>query len=166
MVFVPGSILFNKMVGDDMRLYTYHVVREQSQELYGFLTKVERDVYEMLLSVSGVGPKTALSILNAASVSNLLQAIGQGDDSILHSVSGIGKKTAAKIVIELQNKVDNSFIELATPEALGSRSDVIQALLSLGYTDVDARWAIKQIPDTITQDEAILKEALRVLNSR
>jgi Holliday junction DNA helicase RuvA len=147
---------------DNITLFTHLIVREDALDLYGFTTMQERDFFELLISVSGVGPKGALGILSVSSIDNLKKAIASSEVSYLTSVSGIGKKTAEKVVIELRDKLaifktdENGF-------TLRGDSDVIEALKTLGYTQNEARDALQQIPNTITDTNTKIKEALKLL---
>lgn len=147
---------------DSITLFTHLIVREDALDLYGFTTMQERDFFELLISVSGVGPKGALGILSVSSIDNLKKAIASSEVSYLTSVSGIGKKTAEKVVIELRDKLaifktdENGF-------TLRGDSDVIEALKTLGYTQNEARDALQQIPNTVTDTNTKIKEALKIL---
>lgn len=143
--------------------WTYLAVRENSLDLYGFETKEENSFFESLLDVSGIGPKSALSILNVAPVETLKKAIATGDTSYLNKVSGIGKKTAEKIIIELRDKLQ-SYKNEEGIKSLRDEGDVIEALKSLGYSQTQARDAVKKIPIEIEKTNEKIKEALKILN--
>lgn len=146
--------------GDEIMLWIHTHVREDILELYGFLNRVELEFFEMLLSVSGIGPKGALAVLSVASIETLRRAIGSGDISYLTKISGIGKKTAEKIVIELRDKIGE---EKGT--SLQGELDALEALKSLGYSQNEAREALKKIsPETNTN--AKIREALKILGGR
>lgn len=130
-------------VGQEVLIYTYHVVREDTQDLYGFVSMSEREFFEMLLAVPGVGPKTALGILGLAPMETLRRAIASGDHLYLTKMSGIGKKTAEKIIVELRDR-------LGAFEGVGTSShdaDALDALMSLGYTRDEARGALREAGD-------------------
>lgn len=149
--------------GGDVTIWTYLAVRENSLDLYGFLNLAELNFFELLITVSGIGPKTALGILNSASIEALETAVQTNDTSHLTKVSGIGKKVAEKIVMELKDKVDK--VE-HTPEAkiaLRGDTDALEALKSLGYSQIEARNALKELPKTITKTGDKIKEALKIL---
>jgi Holliday junction DNA helicase RuvA len=130
-------------------------------DLYGFLDLEELDFFEMLINVSGIGPKGALGILGIASIETLKRAIGTGDISYLTKISGIGKKTAEKIVIELRDKMK----ETGTGISLQGELDALEALKSLGYSQSEAREALKYIsPDTATNTK--IREALKILSNK
>jgi Holliday junction DNA helicase RuvA len=148
--------------GDSASLWTHMVVRENSMELFGFLENNELSFFEMLIGVSGVGPRSALLITAVASINTLKKAIGSGDISHLTKVSGIGKKTAEKVVIELRDKLaDLGFSD--EDGSLRGESDVLEALLSLGYSNQEARNAIRNIPSEATDINTKIKEALKHL---
>jgi len=143
-------------------LWTYLAVRETALDLFGFLDKETLDTFELLITISGIGPKTALGILNVASPSMLRQAVSSADTSYLTRVSGIGKKNAEKIVLELKDK-----LKMAIGEGkLDTRSegDALEALVSLGYSERDAREALKHVPKEIKGASERVKSALKQLS--
>jgi Holliday junction DNA helicase RuvA len=146
--------------GTETMLFIHTHVREDVLDLYGFLDHSELEFFEMLISVSGVGPKSALAILGITSVDTLRKAIGTGDTSYLTKISGIGKKTAEKIVIELRDKVGK---ETGTDKSgsLSEELDALEALKSLGYSQHEAREALKKATGGNTN--AKIKEALKIL---
>ena len=130
-------------------------------DLYGFLDRQELEFFEMLINVSGIGPKGALSILGIASIETLRKAISTGDTAYLTKVSGIGRKTAEKIVIELRDKMG----EAKTGTSLQGELDALEALRSLGYSQSEAREALKKVlPNTDTNTK--IREALKMLSSK
>lgn len=153
-------------IGDKISVWTYTAVRENAIDLYGFTTMEEMSFFDLLLDVSGIGPKSALSIISVASVETLKKAIATGDTSYLNKVSGIGKKTAEKIVIELRDKLHAHKGEGEVSGLLREESDIIEALKALGYSQNEARDALKQIPHTIDGTNARIKEALKILGKR
>ena len=139
--------------------FTYLAVREDALDLYGFQTEAELDLFELLISVSGIGPKGALAILSLAPPSTLTRAIAGGDINYLTKISGIGRKRAEKIILELKDKFSG---EVEIPGgATEHDSDILDALLSLGYTQKEAREMVQKIPQDIKGREARLKEALK-----
>jgi len=166
-VFVPNSIAGNIRVGDEIFLYIYHHITESSQSLYGFNTYDEQEFFELLLTISGIGPKVALNVLNAATLSDIREAVIANNPDILTNISGIGKKTAERIVLELKNKITIGDVRpVGTKSAdLGATAnlDIYQALIQLGYNAVEARTAIKMIPDNVSDPDKKLKEALKNL---
>lgn len=136
-------------------------VREDILDLYGFLERQELEFFEMLISVSGIGPKGALTILGITSIETLRKAIGAGDISYLTKISGIGKKTAEKIVIELRDKIS----EEKSGASLQGELDALEALKSLGYSQNEVREALKKVfPNTDTN--AKIREALKILSGK
>ena len=141
-------------------LFTYLAVRENALDLYGFLSEEDRSFFELLLSVSGIGPKTALSILSLAPGEALKSAVAAGDTSYLTSVSGIGRKSAEKIVLELKDKLRD------LKDSHGGHahdSDTVEALKALGYSVKEAREAVQKIDSSVADPGARIKEALRNL---
>ncbi|MEI6316604.1 MAG: Holliday junction branch migration protein RuvA [bacterium] len=147
-------------------LHTYLAVREDALDLYGFASMQEKNFFELLISVSGIGPKGALGILSATSIDTLAHAIGTGDTSYLTKVSGIGRKTAEKIVIELRDKMHAHTNDTETPASLRSESDIIEALKALGYSQNESREALKEISQSVVGTNARIKEALKILGKR
>lgn len=143
-----------------LTLWTHLSVRETSLDLYGFENKSDLDFFEMLITISGIGPKTALGILNVATVETLISAIASNDTSYLTKVSGIGQKNAGKIILELKNKVGGS-----EENNLNMKTDIdaIEGLKSLGYSNKEAVEALKKIDKTITDVGAKIKEAMKHL---
>lgn len=148
--------------GQMVKLWTYLNVREDALELYGFLNLNELDLFETLIGVSGVGPKTALGVLVVGSIDNLRRAIATGDSSYLTRVSGIGKKTAERIIVELKDKMAGKGVTTEAPE-LKEEVDALDALMALGYSQREAREALAEIPKDITKAEKRVKEALQKL---
>lgn len=140
-------------VGTEARLATHLAVKQDGMELYGFPEAADRDFFELVLSVSGIGPKTALSVLRRAPRASLIGAIGKRDLSYLTKVVGLGKKSAEKMLVELSEKVGDA----AHDDADG---EVFDTLVALGYTEREARKAIQAIPDSISGKDARLKAAL------
>lgn len=149
--------------GSPMSLWTHMAVRETSMELFGFTDRDELSLFEMLIDVSGIGPRSALAILSLASVDTLRTAIGSGDLAYLTKVSGIGKKTAEKIVLELRDKIGS--VGASAPE-LKEDGDVVEVLMSLGYSRDDARDVVRKIPVAATGTSSRVKEALRLLGEQ
>ncbi len=147
-------------------LFTYLSVREDALDLYGFSTGEEKDFFELLISVSGIGPRSALGILSATTVDTLKQAIGTGDTSYLTKVSGIGRKTAEKVVLELRDKLRAHADMKETPGVLRAESDVVEALKSLGYSQNEARDALKEVPADVVGTNARIREALKILGGK
>ena len=140
-------------------------VREDALDLYGFLDYSELEFFEMLISVSGIGPKGALTILGVTSIEALRKAIGTGDISYLTKISGIGKKTAEKILIELRDKIGDQIKDEKGNHSLQEELDALEALKSLGYSQSEAREALKKVsPESNTNTK--IKEALKILGNK
>lgn len=144
-----------------VRLLTHLAVREDALDLYGFLEAAERDLFLLLISVSGVGPRSALAILSLAPVKTLREAIASGQTEYLTRVSGIGKKNAGKIIVELKDKM------LALGESedsyLDGEVDAVDALVALGYNRREAREALQEVPREATDVAERVKAALKLL---
>ena len=161
-VFVPMSTFYNlPELGGKVSLLTHFVVREDAQILYGFATTAEREGFRELIKISGVGPRTALSVLSGMSVAELSQAITQQEAGRLIKVPGIGKKTAERLLLELKGKL-GSDIGVVASVTNDAQSDILQALLALGYNDKEAAAALKALPKDVGVSEGI-KLALRAL---
>ncbi len=145
-------------------LWTHLAVRENILDLYGFYSEGELRLFELLLTVSGIGPKSALAILDIASVETLRSAISGGNASYLTKVSGIGKKTAEKIVLELRDKVGTA--AESTDASLRGDEEALEAMRALGYSQAEARDALRKVPPGIEKSSDRLRAALKVLGSR
>ena len=147
--------------GDGVELYLYQYVRDSNVELYGFQSSEEFEFFQKLLSVSGVGPKTALSILNAARPEKLKTAIGQGDAAVFKGVAGIGMKTAERIILELRG-VFQEDIQTGSGST-GDDGDIVDALIHLGYTPAIARHAVQTLPENLGGVKERMKAVLKSL---
>ena len=157
-----GEDTLAKISGKDavVRLWIHDHVREDARDLYGFLYYAELELFEMLIAISGIGPKGALGILGIAPVDTLKKAIAAGDTSYLTRVSGIGKKIAEKVVLELREKMAGRGTAVEAPE-LKAEADALDALISLGYSQREAREALAVVPAAITRVEDRVGEALK-----
>lgn len=147
-------------VGDSIELFIHEHIREDANDLYGFASVAEMEFYEILLSVSGVGPKMGLAILTIGSVERIKQAIIKGDTTLFTTVSGVGKKVAAKIIVELKNKVaarTDSYL----PEEASEDNDLVAALEQLGYKQTEIFAVIRDIPEELSGTQAKLTWALQ-----
>lgn len=142
----------SRMVGEDVYLHTYLVVREDALNLFGFMTSEERGFFETLLSISGVGPKVALSILSTLSLDNLRNAVVSDRSEILTRVPGIGKKTAQKILFELKDKLPKGLDAIPVDAFDDVNSDVIDTLVVLGYSIIEAQTAVQALPPDAPRD--------------
>lgn len=143
--------------------FTHLAVRETSMELYGFLHEEEELFFELLISVSGIGPKSALAIMNLETVATLSSAIAHGDTTYLTKVSGIGRKSAEKIIIELRDKITS--LDIDGTHAHEEDKDALDALVSLGYSTREAREALKIVSKDIIGTQKRLTEALKMLGN-
>ena len=144
-VFAPPSVVATASSGGTLKLHTYHLVREDQQALYGFRTPEELGFFNLLLTVTGVGPKVALAIVGSRPTADLQLAIMTGDQAVLVSIPGIGKKLAERIIFELKEKVAAAGVAAVEPGAIGTRgaaeTEVVAALQALGYSLAEARVA-------------------------
>lgn len=163
-VDVPMSTFYNLPgTGERVALFTHLVVREDAHLLFGFGSESERRAFRQLLKISGVGARTALSVLSGLSVAELAQAVTMQDTGRLTKVPGIGKKTAERLLLELKDKLGTeatAAIGVHRPPPVGA--DVLHALVALGYSDKEAVHAVKQLPEGIAVADGI-RQALRVL---
>lgn len=159
-VFATESTLLGNHEGKPVSLFTHHVIREDASNLFGFTTEEELSLFELLISVSGIGPKTALGVLNVTTPNSLVNAISSGETAHLVKVSGIGKKLAEKIVLELRDKFKDR--ARGTGE-FNDEVDVLEALKSLGYSHKDIREALEEIPKTVSGTSEKVKHALKFL---
>jgi holliday junction DNA helicase RuvA len=158
-VSVTAETLTSLLEGQEVLLYTHEAVRETADDLYGFLEKEDLVWFELLLTVSGIGPKSALAIMNAVDRRSLTEAIARNDAKALSGAFGIGKKTAEKIVLELKEKV--GAVQESTAVS-GSDGDVVDALVGLGYSVKEARDAVRAMPRTLATTEEKIREAIKI----
>ncbi len=149
-------------VGQNISIWTHLYVREDALDLYGFLDKEELEFFETLISVPGIGPKSALGILEVASVNNLKQAIVSEDETFFTKVSGVGKKTAQRLIMELNSKLSKKFTPTKGSDS-AEMAEAMDALVGLGYKERDIRKMLQEIPKDIKGVEAKVKEALKIL---
>lgn len=149
--------------GEEVLLWTHLAVRENAMDIYGFFNYAELEFFEQLIQVSGIGPKSALSILAVAPLDTLRRAISTGETSYLTKVSGIGRRIAEKIVVELKDKLDAIGLDVNS-EGMKDGEDALEALRSLGYSPREGREAIKKVSQDLRGVENIVKEALRNIN--
>jgi Holliday junction DNA helicase RuvA len=173
-ISVPSSMLDGLTCGDEVRIHTYMAVREDAIALYGFRTKDDLGVFRLLLGVSGIGPKGALTVLSALSADDLRFAVLADDAATISKVPGIGKKTAQKLILELKDKMDlqDAFEKKAANTAAAGelpagspQSEAVLALASLGYPSAEALKAVRKVSagDAADNVEELLKKALKEL---
>lgn len=164
---VPMSTFYNlPAIGVQITLHTQLVVREDVHLLFGFATEAERQAFRQLVKISGVGARTALALLSGLSVTDLHQAVAAQDSGRLVKIPGIGKKTAERLLLELRDKLDAGMAGATVGGGVSvSRvgSDVLNALLSLGYNDREASWATRQLPVDVAVSDGI-RQALKLLS--
>lgn len=167
-VHVADNVLASAKVGEELELHTHQVVSEYNVALYGLQTIGELDFYKQLVAISGIGPKTALSILSQAPVADIKKAIIHGDPSIMTKVSGIGRKTAERIIVELKEKISISEKEEKTSagQEIKDEEIAIDGLVGLGYSLNEARQALRHVPSEVVGVEQRVKEALKILGQR
>ena len=157
-------------VGEIVTLFIHMVVREDAQLLFGFSSKQQRDLFRSLIKVNGVGPKVALAVLSTLSAAELVSAMAHDDITQLCKVPGIGKKTAQRLVVEMKDRLEKEFGDIAMHETAGTpvqndRQDAIAALLALGYKSSEAERVVKSLPVELTGEEMI-RHALRSLSGK
>ena len=161
---VPMSTFFNlPALGQPVALLTHFVVREDAQQLYGFLTPQERAAFRELVKVSGVGARTALAILSGLSVADLAAAVSTQDSARLVKVPGIGKKTADRLLLELKGRLGPDLAPASTAVANALQADILQALVALGYSEREASAVLKTLPPGVAMAEGI-RLALKALS--
>ncbi len=162
-VFATGHTLSGLTIGQRTDLWTHLAVRETALDLYGFLSRQDLSFFELLITISGIGPKTALGILNVATIETIRNAVFSENTANLVKISGISKRTAEKIVLELRGKLDGALSE--NEEGYLDDSDTLEALTSIGYSQKDVREALKDVPKHITDTSERVKYALKQLGS-
>lgn len=161
---VPMSTFYNLPgMGEKVVLLTHLAVREDAHLLYGFGTAEERNVFKQLIKISGIGARTALSILSGMSVADLAQAITLQEAGRLTKIPGIGKKTAERLLLELKGKIGADLGAVGGVQHHDATSDILNALLALGYSDKEAALALKQVPAGSSVSDGI-KLALKALS--
>ncbi len=165
-VFVSGRTLGAlPPIGLAVKFFCHLHMREDGLELYGFLTEAELNFFELLISVSGVGPKSALSIMEVAELKNLAAAIKEGRPDLLTRASGIGRKTAERIILELKSKVQSEKSEIAVGK-MEVDADLVETLVGLGYRREQAKAALGKVDEKIVNLEERLKAALKILSGK
>lgn len=163
-VDVPMSTFYNlPQIGEKVTLFTHQAIREDAHLLFGFGNAEERAVFRQLIKIAGVGARTALSILSGMSVPDLAQAITLQESGRLIKVPGIGKKTAERLLLELKGKLGAELGGIGVHAVPDAQSDILNALLALGYSDKEALAALKSVPATSGVSDGI-KLALKALS--
>lgn len=162
-VFVSENFLNDLKIGEETQIFTFQNVKEDALDLYGFKTLEELEFFELLISISGIGPKSGLSVLAVAKISDIKESIVRGDSHLLTKVSGIGKKIAERVVLELKDKL----LKIGGDYDLSSSSfsaDEIDALIALGYSVVEARDALNQVGKDVVDSADKIRQALKKLS--
>lgn len=164
-VYSTSEILREHAIGTNIRVWTHQVIREETNDLYGFTDRAELDLFELIIGVSGVGPRSALAIVSLAPPNTLKKAIASGNIEYLTKVSGIGRKISEKIILELRDKI-GLLPDTGDESNMAEEADVIEALKAIGYKEREAREVLRKVPSTITSTEEKIKEALKILGQR
>lgn len=162
---VPMSTLYQlPATGAEVTLYTQLIVREDAHLLYGFATEAERTLFRQLIKISGIGARTALSVLSGLSVAELREAVRGQDIARMTKIPGIGKKTAERLLLELRDRLDFKAGESpAGGVAAPGTGDIVNALSALGYNDREVNWAVEKLPPGLSVTEGI-RQALKLLS--
>ena len=164
-VFVPAEEAGTLKIGDKTKLYIHEHIREQAHDLFGFLSRDTKALFEQLLNVTGVGPKMALNVLSIGTATQVRQAIAGGDVKFIQQANGVGKRVAERVVVELKDKVGLAGVDLEASgllkgEETALKDEAVEALVSLGYTVADAAKSLADIdPELSTEDR--IKQALK-----
>ena len=165
-IFSHANILLKiPKVGSDVKIWTHLYAREDTLDLYGFIDKDELEFFETLISISGIGPKSALGILEVAPVMSLKQAIVSEDETFFTKVSGVGKKTAERLILELKNKLAKKIVPVKGSDS-AEMAEAMDALVSLGYRERDVRKVLQEIPKDTKGVEAKVKAVLKLLGRK
>ncbi|MFT4628985.1 MAG: Holliday junction DNA helicase RuvA [Dinoroseobacter sp.] len=168
----PLSVFYDlPAINETVSIFVHMVVREDAQLLFGFSSKQQRDLFRSLIKVNGVGPKVGLAVLSTLSAQELMQCMLNEDDTVLTKVPGIGKKTAQRLIVELKDRLEKEFADVALDASVAGhggapandRQDAISALVSLGYKNNDASRVVRALPKELTSEE-IIRQALRSLS--
>ncbi len=156
-VQVPIGDFDQALLGEPVKFYTYHHIREQSQDLFGFSSLAAKKLFELLITVQGVGPKAALAILSLGDSETVRNAIANGDSGFVSKASGVGKKIAERVVVDLSDKVG---LAVTVAQASGvahvpAGDEALEALMALGYTLNDAQAALENVPKDISTAERV-----------
>lgn len=160
---ISALVLEKLKIGEQKNFFTHLYVREDAMELYGFESLDEKKFFELLISVSGVGPKSAMQVLSIAKLTEIKKAILRSDPTLLRKVSGIGQKTAERIVVELKNKLEDLPLGDEKINLAATDSGAFEALQTLGYSAGEVREVLRKIPAEIENENEIIKQALKIL---
>lgn len=159
---VPAGDFEQALLGETVKFYTYHHIREQSQDLFGFSSLAVKKLFELLITVQGVGPKAALAILSLGNGELVRNAIANGDSGFISKASGVGKKIAERVVVDLSDKVGLavSMAQVTGVAAIPAGDEALEALMALGYTLNDAMMALENVSKDISTSERV-RQALQ-----
>ena len=163
-VFFSAYALGKLAEQQNIECYTHTYVREDALALYGFLSQEELEMFELLISISGIGPKAAMGILSIADTKTIRTAVLNEDPSILTKVSGVGKKTAQRVILELKNKVAG--LAASDRQEVSDDTDALEALIAMGYSIAESRDALKQLPKDTKDVSEKVKMALRNIGKK
>lgn len=163
-IYVAANDYDRVVLDETVKFYTYHHIREQSQELFGFSSLAAKKLFEMLITVQGIGPKAALAILGLADAENVRNAIANADSAFIQKAAGVGKKSAERVVVDLSDKVGLPTHYGRNDEpvqaALNTSDEALEALMALGYTLADATKALEGISGDLSTSDRV-REALK-----
>lgn len=162
-IFISPLFYADLIIGQEVEFYTHQYVREDMLSLYGFKNAEELGLFELLLSISGIGPKSALGVMSIASVADIKESISRGDSALLTKVSGIGRKTAERVVLELREKIGRLVGQDGKPGGSLGSGEEIDALMALGYSLSQAREALNGVDDKIKDSGERIRQALKKL---
>lgn len=168
MIYMANRELFGLTTNSDVLIYTRLIVREDSLTIYGFSQKSTRDIFDLLTTVTGIGPKLAMGVLNDTDISFILSAIVNEDVKSLTEIPGIGKKTAQRLILELKDKVEKLNFDFGPMEEINSsvspnKTSALEALISLGYNEYEAKNALENVDDKLEISQMI-REALKLMS--
>lgn len=162
-VFILPRLYDEVKLNQEVEFYTHQQVREDALNLYGFMSLAELELFELLLSISGIGPRSALAVMSIASVADIKNSIGRGDPALLTKVSGIGRKTAERVILELREKISKLGGDGQIDKGQLGSSDEIDALMALGYSLSQAREALNGVDGKIKDSGERIRQALKRL---
>lgn len=158
-MLVPTPDFESAMLGEERKFFTYHAVRENSEELYGFSSLVAKKIFELLISVQGVGPKAGIAILSLAEAEEVRNAIANGDTAFISKASGVGKKSAERVIVDLRDKVGipshYGATEVKYATAAQAQDEALDALMALGFPLKEATAALEGIDSSLSVEERV-----------
>lgn len=152
---VPALDFDETNLDDEKKFYTYHSVRENAEELFGFSSLAAKRLFEMLISVNGIGPKAGIAILSLGSAEEVRNAIASGDSKFISTASGVGKKSAERVILELSDKVGSASTVAVTRKSINAHDEAFDALMALGFQMKEATAALAEIDPNLPTEERI-----------